>query len=150
MTWNKMAAPIAFTQWFYYQEKHLVMSKSTGSSLFLLLQSTVALIVFRNYSILADRKWSKYWSSAFFLLIQPSTITWEVTWLKQPSIMRKFPRMVLLCLVWNETIGLHWVFPTTVDAISCCCPCNNAVIHRGCVGETFMQGMKCRRFLKEI
>ena len=80
----------------------------------MLPQSTVALRMSKNYSKVAHAdylKWSKSrivllssflpWFLSFFFS-QPSTLMWEATQRKQPSIVRIFPRMVLLCLVWSN------------------------------------------------
>ena len=48
---------------------------------------------------------------SFFFFSQPSTLTREVTQLKQPSIMRIFPKNIL-CLVWSEIIVYIECLPT--------------------------------------
>ena len=89
----------------FITRKHLVASNSTGSSLYMLPQYTVALRVSRNYSKVTDLKLVKIQNcSSFFLSSQPSSVAREMTQLKQPSIVRNFSGMVLLCLVRNKTI----------------------------------------------
>ena len=102
---NKMAAAInVFTQQFYHWKTkcwHLILP-----------QSTVALRVSKNYSKVANQKRSiskivPLPSFSSFFSSQPSVLMREVTQLKQPSTVRKFPKIVLLCLVWSK-FSLCW------------------------------------------
>ena len=61
----------------------------------MLLQSTVALTVSRNYSKVAYLKWLKFrvvhlLFLRFFFFVQPSAIMHKVTPSKQPLTVRKF------------------------------------------------------------
>ena len=78
---------------------------------------TVALrIMSRNYSNVANLKWSKFRIVLFllssFFSNQPSAVAWEVTHVKQQSIMRIFFKDYFLCLVWSETIVYSEHLPT--------------------------------------
>ena len=107
-----MAAPInvlVFTRRLYHRE-HLVASKSTGSSLYMLPQYTVALRVSRNYSKVAYLKWLKFRIVllSFFFSSQPNTLTQEVTQIKWPSFVRKFPKDSSFVLSLKRNYSLHW------------------------------------------
>ena len=151
-----MASPInvlVFTQQFYHRETSSSI-KSTGSSLYMYMlpQYTVALRVSRNYSKVANLKWSKFrnCSPFFFFSSQPSTIMWEVTWLKQPSIMRKFPKDGSFVVSLKRNYSLRWASSNDLLSMcyhsgrhfhhwACCRPHNNTIINSGCMGESFTQ-----------
>ena len=111
----------------------------------MLPQSTVALTVSRNYPKVPYLKWSKSRIRSFFSS-QPTctTLMQEVTQLKQPSTVRKFPKDGSF-VVWSETtvyveclltISISNVLPSSGCHFNWtwCCPHNNGTIAWRCMG----------------
>ena len=109
----------------------------------MLPQSTVALRASRSYSKVAYLKQSK--SRKLFFSNSPSTLTQEVTQLKRPSIVKKFPKDVPFVLSLKRNYSPHWASTRSLSNVLPCYKChfnwacfpsrNIAMISHRCIGR---------------